>query len=654
MDLPRYKYEPLDESTSQIRMMVLHPGASDDVITVSLETITLPVDDEQACPEFEALSYTWGSLTDPTNLIVRDGSTASLSTISIMPNLATALPYLRLPDRARRLWIDAVSINQADLAERSSQVKLMSAIYGRAALVLIWLGPADAGTPTACALLADWGARTAVDWSTGGTHQIDDAASSIVHIEEADRDDIYALLAKPWFTRLWIRQEVQLASHAVLLCGRCTIPWPAFRNAIALLNLFPTFSDTAAAPAHWQARTRRLLRELVDYADGHTDLHYEVYSSRAAACTDPRDRIYAVLSLLAEEQRVLIEPDYTIPVESVYERAFCSHLAATCELESLRYCDIGSRSSKTARSLPTWVPNYDCLVDLPYPTSFALASGHRYANCSLHHTANGRSVLRTKGLNVGPATAVSAFAPSSADGLETVKEVRRFLTLATAHLADLETHEQHLTLAHLFGGGDHRHAYDPPNSTAPTEDELMADIATLLDATISDKQCLEQRSHSRLVQDMRGRNLLTTDRGHIGLGPLALRPGDRLAIVLGCSTPLAIRSDPDAAASFQVVGECNVRALMTGEAILGPLPPHWQFVSRISPGGFQDLGFRDFSTGVTQTEDPRWAWWLGEEYEEPWQEVDVADEYWDLRSGEVRLGEILKLRGLEWAWFDLV
>ncbi len=42
----------------------------------------------------------------------------------------------------RVLWIDARCINQADIAERNNQLRIMPHIYNRAHMVLAWLGTA--------------------------------------------------------------------------------------------------------------------------------------------------------------------------------------------------------------------------------------------------------------------------------------------------------------------------------------------------------------------------------------------------------------------------------------------------------------------------------------------------------------------------------
>lgn len=46
----------------------------------------------------------------------------------------------------RFLWIDAIRINQEDIADRNHQVGLMRQIYSGASEVVVWLGPSDGGT----------------------------------------------------------------------------------------------------------------------------------------------------------------------------------------------------------------------------------------------------------------------------------------------------------------------------------------------------------------------------------------------------------------------------------------------------------------------------------------------------------------------------
>ncbi|KAL2168568.1 hypothetical protein VTG60DRAFT_7173 [Thermothelomyces hinnuleus] len=63
-------------------------------------------------------------------------------TLLIGKNLRSALLNLRLVDKARVIWADAIYINQEDADERAQQVGLMGDIYRRASRTVIWLGDA--------------------------------------------------------------------------------------------------------------------------------------------------------------------------------------------------------------------------------------------------------------------------------------------------------------------------------------------------------------------------------------------------------------------------------------------------------------------------------------------------------------------------------
>lgn len=56
---------------------------------------------------------------------------------------------------SRLLWADAVCINQADDAERGSQVGMMGRIYGQAARTLVWLGDGSLDSGRAVDVLKD-------------------------------------------------------------------------------------------------------------------------------------------------------------------------------------------------------------------------------------------------------------------------------------------------------------------------------------------------------------------------------------------------------------------------------------------------------------------------------------------------------------------
>src|SRR5271170_2412568 len=101
---PSFHYQPLNHKAREFRLLKLLPYSSfeDDVCC---EIFHSSLDDH---PPYEALSYVWG---DPsiTGQIQCNGAACPVTT-----NLATALRYLRLRDRERIMWVDAICINQQD------------------------------------------------------------------------------------------------------------------------------------------------------------------------------------------------------------------------------------------------------------------------------------------------------------------------------------------------------------------------------------------------------------------------------------------------------------------------------------------------------------------------------------------------------------
>jgi hypothetical protein len=61
------------------------------------------------------------------------------------------------------------------------------------------------------------------------------------------------------------------------------------------------------------------------------------------------------------------------------------------------------------------------------------------------------------------------------------------------------------------------------------------------------------------------RALITTETGYLGLAPIAVRPGDVVAILSGCKCPVVLR--PWYKGMFQIVGECYIHELMDGEIL---------------------------------------------------------------------------------------
>lgn len=123
-----YGAYPLDPEYEAIRLLTINDGAWADPVAGELQV--LPLYEAQ----YNALSYTRGKTSK--NETISIGGKACFT---VTANLYAALKRLR-QHTVKTVWIDAICVNQADIAERSAQVKLMRAIYTSATCVWVCLG----------------------------------------------------------------------------------------------------------------------------------------------------------------------------------------------------------------------------------------------------------------------------------------------------------------------------------------------------------------------------------------------------------------------------------------------------------------------------------------------------------------------------------
>lgn len=132
--LEPFEHEPLQKGCIRL-LEACHRNDSS-----SLEFNLIPLSlDEARKVGYEALSYTWGddSLLHPIKIHQR--------TFHVRQNLYDFLQITRKVHLRSLLWIDAVSIDQGNVEERNSQVRMMTKIYQSANAVIAWLGAGDLG-----------------------------------------------------------------------------------------------------------------------------------------------------------------------------------------------------------------------------------------------------------------------------------------------------------------------------------------------------------------------------------------------------------------------------------------------------------------------------------------------------------------------------
>jgi hypothetical protein len=131
-----YVYTPLDRERKQIRLLTLQPGSGDDDEVLVCTLATAYLDTPTPLP-YETISYVCGDQTIKAKIDLHG------SEVQVQATSEAALRRMRRRDRPRTLWIDAICINEADVAERGHQVGMMYEIYSRTSHNLIFLGSDD-------------------------------------------------------------------------------------------------------------------------------------------------------------------------------------------------------------------------------------------------------------------------------------------------------------------------------------------------------------------------------------------------------------------------------------------------------------------------------------------------------------------------------
>ena len=196
MTLPHAGFEYLDLIDGDaIRILELQPARDHH----SHLQCSLTTHRRTECYPYEALSYWWGPDDQGFESIVIDGGICN-----IQKQLVAALRHLRLQDKIRQIWADAVCINQRCKQEKSKQVGRMDATYRDAAKMLIWLGEESGRSRIAMKAIEQIGSLYG-DQTLNGIHgqglrlPTIDGRGPIVYLPA-----IRELLRREWFKHLWV------------------------------------------------------------------------------------------------------------------------------------------------------------------------------------------------------------------------------------------------------------------------------------------------------------------------------------------------------------------------------------------------------------------------------------------------------------------
>jgi hypothetical protein len=330
-----------------------------------------------AKPQYEALSYVWGGL-KPTRFVYCDGKQ-----VRIRLSLYEALESLRLPDRERVLWADAICINQGDNVEKGKQVMLMSRIYESTEQVLIWLGKPTQETEGALNALKEVDAylklrsrlyRKSPRYrpllrSLHRPFFVDLDRTQMQELQRFDWSAIFTMLRHPWPTRVWTAQEFAKAPRALFVHGNQSLPSDQFFGPLMDVTGSPMYNEffahlvgSGAAKMTVDVFVETGLRgnDLGRFQPG-TLFNTVATGAFLREATNPRDKIYGFLSLAHDFDGTdwELSPDYSASVEAVYSR-----FARWCLLKKkdLRYLSYAGLPDYTefyeSGDFPSWVADW--------------------------------------------------------------------------------------------------------------------------------------------------------------------------------------------------------------------------------------------------------------------------------------------------------
>lgn len=260
-----YASRPLSTSTDTIRLLTIERELSNKgylVCSLQVAAFSPP-------QKYEALSYRWGDESVQKTIIV-DGIG-----VTVTENLHAALQYLHAHPRGCPLWIDAVSINQKDVPEKSRQLRIMPHIYSRAASVLVWLG---------------------TQYTTVNV----DVES---HLQQAIQD----VSGDEYWQRVWILQEIGKARKIQVCFGSAgPLDWDCF---VRHVEKHAESKERNIGPLALQAMRRNKY-------SGSCSLKKLLENHLDALCKDPRDKIYGLVGLSVDGRDFPI--DYSKSVLDVW------------------------------------------------------------------------------------------------------------------------------------------------------------------------------------------------------------------------------------------------------------------------------------------------------------------------------------------------
>jgi len=322
--------------------------------------------------DYDAISYVWGSA--PASVTVKCNGRPLVVTSTALEMLHY-LHQHQMNTTTRKIWIDAICINQEDEEEKGTQIPLMRDIYSRAKTVVVWMG---LPTPETDVFFAEFQEMRVKLKTWKAKRQADPEGPAPNREERPHNGDAFwgglsRLLRNEWFRRLWTYQEIVLPSTATLLCGGLWTDFDDFVNFLMDGSLHSNYFGRISTIAFMTNDTAALrvcnavgfYRNLVaggwvSHKIDARSLGTELYELRDRRVKEPIDRVWAIVGLLQRDLRNRLSSwvDYSAKGRHEYWKTWIMFaktlMGETCGMSLLH---IPPTRELKSPHLPSWCPN---------------------------------------------------------------------------------------------------------------------------------------------------------------------------------------------------------------------------------------------------------------------------------------------------------
>ncbi|KAH7350751.1 heterokaryon incompatibility protein-domain-containing protein [Rhexocercosporidium sp. MPI-PUGE-AT-0058] len=595
LGLPLYTYERLDKPNT-IRLINLLPSNPSDIdrnLHCTFSVVSLADH-----PAFAALSYTWGENAF-TETLECEGNV-----LHITKNLHVALLQSRLSDKPLIIWADAVCINQSDNTEKSLQIPLMADIYSQAAEVLIWLGEGTEATKDVMLYLKRIGQKF-IDRGKEILEPRDERSpdndalwKDVIDDPNLEKTDM--IWTRPWFSRVWIIQELALANRPTVRCGDICMDWEVLFASCEALGRAAIdgslFWDQASnRPRSFKATTTMNVWKLNDMRKrlnsqinmSSSEILECLDAARGFHCRDTVDRIFGLSSIFNRGRDIPFAIGYGKSEAEVFTEFARWSLQHGDIVDILSFAGHANHSLiSNSLGLPSWVPDWRLRYRSPIDILGGFTAGHKLASIAIVHETSDE--LLVKGMIVDKVIAIVLESDAWVTGGQ--ESVSSFLH--PAHLPEWYVQVELVIEKfmrtnwgseekYIGGGGlwealartliiDRNDAIfdytrDRPNNSSPDEPitpphgyfptfraHMLSSLippeqespTTQPSLAIMPYESLEY--HSRVSSITSNRCFFITSLGYIGLGPKGLKLNDVVCVPAGASVPYILRPiNPD-------------------------------------------------------------------------------------------------------------